>query len=124
MSDGKRVSVPIPGGSLVCRVPDEVAGELLRLSHLATRWYLADGTFEVLPEDEVIRRRKEAAKTLIEIDRLRSHASELAAIVEAADLMWSELVEYHKFRTRRNWQVLICAGRKYDAVRNALKEGK
>ena len=38
--------------------------ELSRLRSLATRWYLADGTFETLPEEEVIRRRKEAAGVL------------------------------------------------------------
>ena len=42
----------------------QICAELDRLRSLATRWYLADGTFEVLPEEEVIRRRKEAAKTL------------------------------------------------------------
>src|SRR5512146_2771943 len=36
--------------------------ELHRLRSLATRWYLADGTYETLPEEEVIRRRMEAAK--------------------------------------------------------------
>src|SRR5574341_253884 len=41
-----------------------VYGELARLRSLATRWYLADGSFETLPEEEVIRRRKEAAKVL------------------------------------------------------------
>ncbi|MFZ3043714.1 MAG: hypothetical protein WA058_01225, partial [Minisyncoccia bacterium] len=35
-----------------------------RHAELATRWYLADGTFEVLPEEEVIRRRIEAAGVL------------------------------------------------------------
>lgn len=46
--------------------------ELSRLRSLATRWYLADGSFETLPEEEVIRRRKEAAKTLARVEDVES----------------------------------------------------
>lgn len=38
--------------------------EIARLRSLATRWYHADGTYEILPEEEVIRRRIEAAGVL------------------------------------------------------------
>ncbi len=42
----------------------DLIGPAKRLRSLATRWYLADGTYETLPEEEVIRRRKEAAKVI------------------------------------------------------------
>lgn len=54
--------------------PGEKAGvlwadaELKRLRAIATRWYLADGTFETLPEEEVIRRRIEAAGVLKRVE--------------------------------------------------------
>ena len=47
---------------------DANAAELSRLRALATRWYLADGTSETLPEGEVIRRRIEAAGVLKRFD--------------------------------------------------------
>lgn len=51
----------------------------------------------------------------------------MSAVVEAADLMWSELVEYQSLNSVENWRNLICAGKKYDEIRALsrwIKEGK
>jgi hypothetical protein len=61
------------------RVADErdvAQKECHALRALATRWYLADGTFETLPEEEVIRRRKEAEVTLANARALESRMTE------------------------------------------------
>lgn len=60
-----RIDASRPGGPILTSNTPSVLwadAELSRLRSLATRWYLADGTFETLPEEEVTRRRKEAAK--------------------------------------------------------------
>jgi uncharacterized protein (DUF433 family) len=45
--------------------------ELARLRAESRRWYRADGTFEELAPEQVIERRKEAAKKLADCDRIR-----------------------------------------------------
>jgi hypothetical protein len=77
--------------------------ELTRLRSLATRWYLADGTFKTLPEEEVIQRRKAAAVTLKEIDRLREvlATDHIALVNESFDIGgWETLSPNEKSMVR------------------------
>lgn len=55
----------------------KMGSEYRRLRSLATRYYLADGTFETLPEGEVIRRRKEAAKALASVKILEKKCGDV-----------------------------------------------
>jgi len=67
--------------------------ELTRLRALATRWYLADGTYETLPEEEVIRRRIEAAgvlKRAEDVEKIEDIIEEHLAMTLGIPAEWYE----------------------------------
>ena len=84
---------------------DANAAELSRLRDLATRWYLADGTSETLPEGEVIRRRIEAAGVL-------KRAEDVEGMVNA-------ILSVSFDREGESWADTVAR-----RVREYLKEGK
>src|SRR3990167_331810 len=67
--------------------------ELTRLRSLAERWYLADGTYETLPEEEVIRRRIEAAgrlKRTEDVEKIEDLIEEHLAMTLGIPAEWYE----------------------------------
>ena len=61
----------------------DIKEENIRLRALATRWYLADGTYETHSEEEIIRRRKEAAIQLAELSTFREKAGDMEKLETA-----------------------------------------